>query len=240
MAGVGLFGCPEVIAQETNNEVRPYSFSFTTRIHSISHFPMGGVYVNNNPTMDFDASLDIGNTSVFAFRSADLVDSGSPLNYATIGLSRTVGIGEGFDVIPAVGYFLSQNRGFRGPESDAWTAVTLKKRITQGICIYNTTMMGNLVVKEHTPSFTNRLKINFTFSGFELDAFIWYSQTLKQPIGYTSGSLGISTPKIPISKAVSLKMHCAYQQFISSEQPESAMNKGILFSLILPVEFNLN
>lgn len=238
MAGAGLLGCPEAIAQETHNEERSYSYSFTTRVHSISHFPMGGVYVNNNPSMDFEASLDIGKTGIFMFKSIDLVDAQSPLHYATVGMSRTISIGSSLEFIPSTGYFLSQSSGFRGSDSDMWAAVSIKKKIGDNVYLLNTTMMGNLVVKEHTPSMTNRLKINVTLSGFELDALVWYSQTLNQPIGYTSGSFGISTPKIPVNKVVSLKMHCAYQQFISQERPGFAMRRGVLFSLIMPLEFS--
>ncbi len=122
--------------------------------------------------------------------------------------------------------------------SDLWACVVVTLAVSRNVTIENTVLAGNLVRHHPNVSITNRLNAMLRVGRFKVDAYAWYVHSSGSPLHFVSSSLAITSPDWVITPAVSARIQVALLQHMSSEKPEGSMRRGMLVSLIVPVELS--
>lgn len=94
------------------------TFLITPRLNSAGYFPFTGTYVNKNVNADINLFYEYKGNGFFLFKSQDLVDSHSIINYLQSGIFHTFNISPVFKLRAFFGYLFSQTNGFKDEGSD--------------------------------------------------------------------------------------------------------------------------
>lgn len=219
-------------------EQQPYSLSLTTKLHSTGHFPYSGIYLNDHVNGEINVTYKYRQFGAYVSKTVDFTERHSPVNYATTGLFRSFRLTQSLKVTPYVGYFLRQSYSFMDDASDLWACVVVTVAVSRSVTIENTVLAGNLVRHQPKVSVANRLNAMFRVGTFKVDAYAWYVHSSGSPLHFVSSSLAITSPDWVITPAVSARVQVAMLQQIASEKPEGTMRRGMLVSLIIPVELS--
>lgn len=217
---------------------QPYSLSLTAKLHSTGHFPYSGIYLNDHVNGEINVTYKNKQFGAFVSKTVDFTDRHSAINYATTGLFRSFRLTKSLKVTPYVGYFLRQSYSFMDDASDLWACVVVTLAVSRSVTIENTVLAGNLVRHQPNVSVANRLNAMFRVGTFKVDAYAWYVHSSGSPLHFVSSSLAITSPDWVITPAVSTRVQVAMLQQMTREKPEGTMRRGILVSLIVPIELS--
>ena len=226
------------LAQHTVSKAddQSYSLVLTPKLHSAGHFPYSGSYINRNLNAELGLSYEGSMIGGFISKNIDLVDAHSSLNYATVGLFKSINLNRSIVLTPYLGYFFGQANSLMDTGSDSWAAVVVKFTVNKWFLIENTSLVSNLLQHAAGTSLANRLNVRVTIKGFRFDSFTWYSHVFKQEPHFVSGGFSITTPDWKINDNISVKTQVAMLQQLSLEKPASAKKRGLVVSLIVPIE----
>ena len=219
---------------------QPYSLLLTAKFHSTGHSPFSGSYFNHHPNAELGLSFKTKQISAFLNKNVDFADVHSSINYTTVGFFKSFQLNESVALTPYIGYFFRQSHSFMDDNSDAWTCLVARFRISRWLAIENSTVVGNLIRHYSKASLANRVNASILIGKFKLDAYTWYTHSFNSASHFVSASLAITSPDWTITQSISARVQVAVLQQISHEKPEGCMYRGGLISLIIPIDLSNN
>ncbi len=204
----------------------------TPRFNSAGHFPFTGSLLNTNLNFDVNIFYEKKRNGFFLFKSVDLVDAHSGVNYFQPGIFRKFEWGKKLQMRAFFGYLFSQTQEFRDKDSDYYTAATVYWAISDNLKVENTALFFDLTQSE---KLANRMLISYFWRGFKMDLYVWHRWEMENKFHATSASFAIGLPKIKITNSLSIQNTISYQGYLSAEKPSYAMQKGLLVSVAFPI-----
>ncbi len=229
---LALFSGAKVAAQTQSDAPRPETtFIVTPRVNSAGHFPFSGALINNNVSFDVNIFYQRKMTGFFIFKSWDLGDAHSIVNYFPPGVFQKVNIGKKLNLGFFAGYIFSQTNGFSDDDSDFFVANVATWTLSEKIRVENTALFFNLSKAELTTTLANRLLISYFLEKWKFDIYVWERVEFGNRFAATSASLAVNFPKFKLSEKVYIQNTLSYQGFITEAKPSWAMRNGFLFSV---------
>ena len=230
--------CTNSIAQQSLSKAdrQPYSLELTPKLHSAGHSLYSGVYLNHHLNLELNATFKYKRMGAFITKFADFADTHSSINLSTVGVFRNMDFNRYLKFTPYVGYFLNQKNSFMDKGSDMWVGLVVKAAINERIWIENTLLVANLLHHAGKPtSLANRVNGVLLIGKFRLDSYVWYTHSLNTQLHFVGASLAFTSPEWVISSSVSAKLQITMLQKVSDEKPEGALDRGVILSLIVPI-----
>jgi hypothetical protein len=222
--------------EESKAGTRPFSLTLTTKLHSTGHSPYSGVYINRHLNGELNLQFVRRHFGAFLSKSFDFTDRRSGINFATVGIYRSVPLSRSFKFIPYIGYFLQQRRSLIDEGSDMWAAAEFQWDVTDRFMVKNTMLFGGLARRENSVSLSNRVNTRAALGEFKLDLYVWYSHEFDRSPHFVSASLAVTSPDWILTNTLLVRVQLAALQQISKQRPENAMTRGMLVSAIVPLE----
>jgi hypothetical protein len=204
----------------------------TPRVNSTGHFPFSGAYINHHFNFDFNIFFEHKSTGFFIFKSVDLEDHHSIVNYLQQGVFRKFKISSRFQVRAFAGYVFSQTTEFRDRDSDYFTSVAGYWTINEQLKIENTVLYFDL---SQSPKISNRLLLTYQVKNFHVDVYLWQRIVFETHQYATSASLAVTIPKIKLTNAMYIQNTISYQTYLTEAKPDWAMRQGLLVSVAIPI-----
>lgn len=224
------------LAQESTpatDTIRQAELVITPRFNSAGHFPFTGSLINRQVNFDVNVFYEYRNYGFFIFKSFDLEDRNSIVNYLQPGIFRRFDLSPKFQVRVFLGYLFSQISGFSDPDSDYYTAAVGYLELTDKLRLENTVLYFDIV---QSGKLANRMLLAWTVKKFRLDLFLWHRVAFEKSHHATSTSVAINFPRIRISDKVSIQNIFSYQGYLTEAKPDFARRDGFLFSIAFPLE----
>jgi hypothetical protein len=222
---------------ERKATIKPYALTLTTKFHSTAHSPYSGIYINHHPNAELFLSYKRDIMGGFISKNVDFMDVHSGINFTNVGLFGSIRLNKSLKVVPYIGYVLKQSHSFLDEDSDLWTALVVRVTAAKWIAIENTSLFGNVVQHGENASFSNRLNVAISIGQFKVDVYTWYTHPRIRAPHFVSASLAVTSPDWVITPTVSARIQIAVLQHIANENPAGAMHRGVLVSLIVPIDF---
>jgi len=217
--------------QRGDSIVGPH-FVITPRFHSAGHFPYTGALINKHVTADLNVFFEYQGYGFFVFKSLDIEDTHSIVNYLQPGIFRKVEFGPQFHVRLFFGYLFAQASGFRDGDSDYYTAAVGYWTITEKLKLENTALFFDLT---ESGKLANRLLVTWLLKNFRIDVYVWHRWVFASGVHATSSSIALNFPRIRLSDHVYIQNTFSYQRYITESKPDFAMRDGFLFSIAFPM-----
>lgn len=205
-------------------------WEIVSRLNSAGHFPFTGSIVNRHVNADINIALEYQRWGLFLFKSHDLEQRDSPVNYFQPGVFRSISITPDIDVRFFFGYVFSQASSFRDPDSDFYAAPVLYWNIGSGFKLENCALFFDL---SSVAKLANRVKMVWTTGSVSLEAFVWHRWVIRQDRHATSASLAFGLPPLRFSKSAELVLSLSYQGYVTRAKPDFARRDGFLVNLAL-------
>ncbi|MBS1505755.1 MAG: hypothetical protein JSS79_03820 [Bacteroidetes bacterium] len=209
----------------------------TPRFNSAGHFPFTGSLLNTNLNFDLNIFYERKRNGFFLFKSVDLVDPHSGVNYFQPGIFHRFEFSSKVQMRTFFGYLFSQTQGFRDNDSDYYTAASVYWAIRENLKVENTALFFDL---SQSSKLADRLLVSYFNEGFKIDLYVWHRWEWASQSHATSASLAIGFPKIKITRSLSIANTISYQGYLSAEKPSYAMQKGLLISVAFPINVETN
>jgi len=226
------------VAQQSESKAddQPYSLEITPKLHSAGHSLYSGVYLNHHLNLELNATFKYKQMGAFITKYADFVDTHSPINFASVGIFRSIDFNRHLKLTPYVGYFLTQKNSFMDKGSDMWAGLAVKVTINERVWIENTSLVANLLHQAGNPTaMANRLNGALLIGKFRMDSYLWYTHSLDTELHFVGASLALTTPEWILSPSISAKIQVTMLQKLTDEKPEGALDHGVIISLIVPI-----
>ena len=208
-------------------------FSVTPRFNSSGHFPYTGALINRNVNFDINIYYEYRGYGFFVFKSWDLEDPHSIVNYLQPGIFKKLKFSPSFQLGVFFGYLFSQTSEFRDQDSDYYTAAVAYWTLAENLKLENTSLFFDLA---QSGKLANRLLVGWGIKSFRIDFYVWHRWVFEEGLHATSGSLAVNFPRIRISEAFSVQSTASYQGYITSAKPDFAMRDGFLLTIGFPME----
>ena len=222
---------PLANAQKTDS-TRTTTFIITPRLNSTGYFPFTGAYINKHINADVNIFFENRIFGFFLFKSQDLQDSHSIVNYLQPGIFKKIQFNQNFKLRFFAGYLLSQASGFRDKDSDYYTAVVAYWTINDPIKLENTALFFDLSI---SAKLANRFVLSYEQNEFKIDLFVWERVVFETGGLSTSAALSLNFPPIRINERLSIQNTVSYQSYLTRSKPEFAMRDGVLFQVSVPM-----
>jgi hypothetical protein len=213
-------------------------FIVTTRLHSVSHFPFSGSYINRHLNVDLNLFYERNRIGAFLFKAQDLEDKHGIVNYFQPGIFKRFPAGKNLTFTVFGGYLFNQTAGFSDKDSDVWTALGTTWNISNHFKIENTALFFNVTKTELNSQWANRTVISAIYRDFKFDLYIWHNIVFKTNFQFTSAALALNFPKIHLSDKIKIQNSFSYQSYLSENKPSWAMRHGFLFSIAVPIQIS--
>lgn len=225
------FSTPAISQQQSAEDPKP-NFSVTPRFNSAGHFPFSGALLNRNLNFDFNIFFEHKKNGFFLFKSIDLEDKHSFINYLQPGIFRKFQLHSKVKLGTFVGYVFNQTSGFRDKDSDYFTAAVVYWTINDRLKLENTSLFFDL---SQSVKLANRLLLNYKVNKFQFDLYVWHRIAFDQNAHATSASLAINFPRIRLTDKIAIQNTVSYQGYITHAKPDFALRKGLLVSVGFPI-----
>lgn len=227
------------LAGTSSDSTRPAKiFTITPRFNSAGHFPFSGALINHNINFDVNVYYQRGMTGFFLFKSWDLRDTHSIVNYFQPGIFQKFNVGKKLNLGFFTGYIFSQTNGFSDSDSDFFLANVTTWTPSEKIRIENTALFFNLTKPELSTTLANRFLLNYFLDKWKFDVYVWERVEFRNNFFATSASFAVNFPKIRLSDSVFILNTLSYQGYITEAKPDWAMRDGFLYSLSFPITVN--
>lgn len=223
---------------ESKAEVQPYSILLTVKVHSTGHSLYGGQYLNHHPNTEVGVSYRNQTMGGFITKNTDLADLHSSINYTTMGVFKSFRLGRSLTIMPYVGWFLRQSYSFADNPSDGWTCLVVRYKVSNFLTVENTALVGNLIRHHSNASLSNRMNATMSIGKMKVDVYGWYCRSINSSSDFISTSIAVTSPDWVITPSVSAKLQVAMLQYVSAEKPKTALRRGGLVSLIVPINLS--
>jgi hypothetical protein len=219
------------IAQQSDS-ISTKTFIITPRLNSGGYFPFTGAYINKNINADINIFYEDRIFGFFLFKSQDLKDPHSIVNYLQPGIFKKVEFNPNFKLRFFAGYLFSQAAGFRDKDSDYYTACVAYWTINEWFKLENTALFIDLSI---SPKLANRFVLSYQPGGFKFDLFVWERVVFSTGELSTSASLSVNFPSIKINDRISVQNTVSCQSYLTKSKPDFAMRDGVLFQVSVPI-----
>lgn len=221
-------------AGQSNTEIKKElpTFIVTPRFNSAGHFPFSGALLNRNINFDTNIYFEYKKNGFFIFKSADLQDKHSFINYLQPGIFRKFQLSPKLKVGTFFGYVFNQTREWRDPDSDYFTAAVIYWTIHDRLKLENTALFFDL---SQSSKLANRLLLSYNLKNFKLDLYVWHRVVFDSNFHSTSASLAVNLPEIKLANHFSIQNTISYQGYITHNKPDFALRKGLLISVAFPI-----
>ena len=231
---VAMSGLAQDRVPERDTTAGP-DFIVTPRINSAGHFPFTGSLINRHVNADLNVFYENRNNGFFVFKSHDLQDPHSIVNYLQPGIFRRIPITRKFYLRLFFGYLFSQTSGFRDRDSDFYTAGVGYWTLADNLTVENTALFFDLLqstklANRFLASWTPRTKVPF-----KIQLYVWHRLVFDSIHNSTSASFALNFPDVKLSHSVSVQATISYQGYISESKPAYARRDGFLASLAFPI-----
>lgn len=221
------------LASAQEDTTRTTSLSITPRFNSAGHFPFTGSLLNKHVNFDVNIFYEHGQYGFFLFKSIDLEDRHSYVNYFQPGIFRRWDVRQNVQVRLFFGYVFSQTKGFRDKDSDYYTATTFYWSLLPDLKIENTALFFDL---SQASKLANRFLVHYTRKGYRLELYAWHRWEFEKQFHAISASVALVFPDIKISKSVAIQNSISYQGYLSKSRPLFALPAGLLVSIAFPIK----
>jgi hypothetical protein len=228
LTGMLIGFCDNASCQDSTRAV----FRITPRFNSAGHFPFTGSLLNTNLNFDLNFFYEANDYGFFVFKSVDLEDAHSYINYLQPGVFKKFELSPNLYMRAFVGYLFSQARRFKDKDSDYYTAVTLYWSLNASLKIEHTALFFDL---SQSIKLANRFLMFYTIKDFKIELFVWNRWEFEKQFTATSASLALNFPALKIFRSVSMLNTISYQGYLSSVKPDFALQKGLLISVAFPI-----
>lgn len=218
--------------QDTAVALEKPTFIITPRLNSAGHFPFSGALLNNHANVDINVFFEYHRYGFFIFKSHDLEDPHSYVNYLQPGVFKKFKFSPRFALGAFAGYIFSQTSGFADKDSDFYGALVAYWTICEGLKLENTSLFFDLTQAE---KLVNRFLLSYILEGFKVDFYVWHRMVLETEFHSTSASLALTFPGIKISEGFSVLSTVSYQGYLTDQKPDFAMLNGWLVTVAFPV-----
>lgn len=208
-------------------------FSVTPRFNSSGHFPYSGALINRNVNFDVNVYYENRGYGFFVFKSWDLEDRHSIVNYLQPGIFKKVKFSPSFQLGLFFGYLFSQTIGFRDGDSDYYTAAVAYWTLAENLKLENTALFFDLT---QSSKLSNRFLLSWTIKSFRIDIYAWHRWVFDEGSHATSASLAVNFPRMKLSEVFSVQATASYQGYLTAAKPDYAMRDGFLLSIAFPVD----
>lgn len=205
----------------------------TPRMNSTGHFPFSGSLLNYHLNADINTFYERNHFGFFIFKSFDLADNHSYVNYLQPGLFATVNLNDRLKVRGFFGYIFNQTTHFRDHDSDYYLATAFYFNLSPKIQLENTVLYYDYNINK---KLANRFVLTWTQKKFSTSLYVWERIVFEEEQFATSVSLAVTFPTLKLSDRFSLKLTSSYWRYLTSTQPSYALKEGLLFTLAVPVE----
>jgi len=220
------------LGQDQNKGVPKPNFSITPRFNSAGHFPFSGALLNKNFNFDINIYFEHKKNGFFIFKSIDLEDKHSFVNYLQPGIFRKFQLSPNFKLATFFGYVFNQTSGFRDKDSDFFSAGVAYWTITDQLRFENTSLFFDF---NQSTKLANRFLLSYKLKEFQFDMYLWHRVVFDINAHATSASLAINFPRIRLTDKISILNTISYQGYITPSKPDFAMRKGLLISVAFPI-----
>ena len=198
------------------------------------YFPFSGAYINKHVNADINIFYEDRIFGFFLFKSQDLEDPHSIVNYFQPGIFKKVQVSPNFKIRFFAGYVFSQTRAFRDKDSDYYTAAVGYWTINDRLKLENTALFMDLSL---SPKLANRCVMSYEQDGFKLDLLVWERVVFSSGNMSTSASLSLNFPPIKLTRHVSIQNTVSVQSYLTKSKPEFALRDGVLFQVSVPISY---
>ncbi|MBI3220310.1 MAG: hypothetical protein HYZ44_12430 [Bacteroidetes bacterium] len=204
----------------------------TPRFNSAGFFPFSGAIINDHINFDLNVFYEHKGYGFFLFKSFDLVDTHSIVNYLQPGIFKKININSTFYLRGFVGYVFSQTTEFRDKDSDYFTSIAGYWAISEKLKLENTALFFDL---SQSAKLANRLLVTYQLENFRFDVYVWQRIVFETNQFATSASLAVNFPKIKLTDGWHIQNTISYQGYLTETKPDWAMRQGLLVSIALPI-----
>ena len=216
---------------QTSPEPKP-TFLINPRFNSAGHFPFSGALINHNINFDINLFFEHKGNGFFLFKSQDLVDQHSIINYLQPGVFKKFTLAPKLRLGVFFGYLFSQTEGFKDKDSDYYSAAVAYWTITDHLKLENTALFFDLT---QSVKLANRMLLSYNVRAFKFDFYLWERITFETNTYATSASLAVNLPKLKLTDAIFIQNTISYQGYLTSTKPDWALQKGLLVSVAFPI-----
>lgn len=211
----------------TATAINPVTWSFTGSFHSASLYFFTGSVDQSNSSFDALFIYDKKTWGGFAFKSLDLTDHRTGVNYAMAGIHKIFNIGPAWSIMPTIGINLNQNYTFADKGSDLIFDLAVSYKISKHFKVGDDALFQNIgITKEY--NWTNRLKLSYHQNDFYLSALLWERNRAFHNPGYLSTGVDAGYNIVRISGKSSLFIGISNIYMLQSDTPK---RNGFMFNL---------
>src|SRR6478609_616761 len=150
-------------------------FVINTRLHSTSHFPFTGSFINRHLNFDINLFYERNRVGAFLFKAQDLEDRHGIVNYLQPGVFKRFPVGQKLTFTLFGGYIFNQTARFSDKDSDVWGALNTSWAINDHFKVENTALFFNLTKSELNAQLANRTVISALLKDFKFDLYFWHN-----------------------------------------------------------------
>jgi len=184
-----LFNGSDTTGQDSTRAI----IRITPRFNSAGHFPFTGSLLNNNLNFDLNFFYEKNKFGFFVFKSVDLEDQHSYINYLQPGIFTKFELTTNLQIRMFVGYLLSQTQRFRDKDSDYYAAAAFYWSLSPSLKVEHTALFFDM---SQSIKLANRFLVYYSINGFKIELFIWNRWEFEKQFNVTSASLALNFPTI--------------------------------------------
>lgn len=218
-------------AQVRDSVSRP-TLLITPRLNSAGHFPFTGSLINHHLNADVNIFYSRRTLGFFLFKSYDIADPHSVVNYFQPGVFANLQLRPTFKARVVFGYIFSQTDGFRDSDSDYYTAVAFYWDPSPNFHVEHTALFYDYTLNK---KLANRLLAGWSSRPMKVEAYVWHRYVMDEDRQAVSAALALTFPKIKLSEKVSLQLTSTYMGYLTESKPDYALRDGFLFTLAAPI-----
>jgi len=208
------------------------TLSLTPRLNSAGYFPYTGSIINRHATADVNLFFEKRGAGFFLYKSIDLVDGQSYLNYFQPGAFVTLRPNSPWRLRGFVGYVFSQTAHFRDKDSDFCTALSFYWDVSRNVKVQHTVLYYDV---QTTSKIANRLLVTWQSKLLKVDLYCWHRWVVEEQSKALSASLAM-TYEVNVSDRFAIQFTGSYMSYLTREVPSYALRRGLILTMAVPLD----
>ena len=205
-----------------------YTMIITPRINTAGHFPFTGSLINHNLNADLNIFYSRKTLGFFIFKSYDITDPHSIVNYFQPGVFANLPVRENLKLRAVFGYLFSQTTEFRDADSDYYAALAVYWNLTDRLRIEHTALFYDYNIDK---KLANRFLTSWSSEKIRIDLYLWHRMVIDEQNHALSSSLALTFPIIKLNEKILLQLTSSYMGYLTKAKPDYALRDGFLFTL---------
>jgi len=221
-------------AQAAKDSMRKNAPSFTLGLHSQGFVPFSGSVLNRHAMFDALFIVPVKPVTFFLYKSLDIQDYRTDLNYITTGFLKTYNLSGSFSLTTAAFYCISQAGSVMDSTSDAGFIIKATYNISKVVSVENTEMFSNLTKSTLQKDFVSRLQISYQSKMLDVSISAWYNTPLWNNTVYVSVSPEVIFKQLAVTKHINMSASLAYFN-MPVKNTTCAISNTFIFSFKAPL-----